>query len=140
MKKAVSIITIVLLSSCSSNKIFLNPDNKWHNVYALQAKDTVILKIIQYNRGHTHKSLKDSKTEVRLIKIRPFMDYEKLPNHVTNPSIELEKTEDTGPLDISQTGSIRIITLVGGIQLIARTDKNALLKIIKQKKQKHGNN
>jgi hypothetical protein len=135
------LLLVIFISSCSTTRINLVDDNKWHNVYALQTDTLAVLKVkVKYKKYKTLKG-ENPRTDLRLVRLTPFMNYDSLPE--TPPVIITTetRTEDFGPQDILQNGSVRIVTLGAGSQILSRTNQPNTIFIIKQLKTKqNGNN
>lgn len=57
---------------------------------------------------------------VRVIEIKPFSDYTKLPESDPAPGTTPVRFTDSGPLDMSIVGAWRIVTIGTGYELLAR--------------------
>jgi len=140
------LLIVVSLSSACQVRVKLPNDYKWKNVYSLQVDDSAIFEIKK--KG---KLRKGDATEIRIIRLVPFQDLEKLPEAKGLDEIIKEKncqelTEyfktntmpltfiDSGPLDLTPRNSRRIIKLSKGYMLIARTTSENTVIIIKPKK------
>lgn len=134
-------LLIIIISSCSTTRVHLVDDNLWHNVYALQADTIAVLKVkVKYKKYKVLKG-ESPRTDIRLVRLSPFMDYNSLPETPPDIITSETRTEDFGPQEFLQNGSVRIVTLDAGSQLLSRTDQSNAIFIIKQlKSNKNGNN
>ncbi len=141
----VTLILISLPSACQV-RVKLPNDYKWKNVYSLQVEDSAILEVKK--RG---KLKKGDITEIRILRLVPFQDLEKLPDLKGLDEIIIKKScqelveyfktttmpltlIDSGPLDLTPRNSKRVIKLSKGYMLIARTTSESAVLNVKQKK------
>lgn len=126
----------MLLAGCA-HVVPLKPDSKWHTIYSLQVPfKSVVLEIESVNasRPHCNKNRIPAKTEIRILHSESFQNFETLPDKIED-AIPREdriplKEADSGPHDMTLMGSRRLIPLISGKQIIARSwDSCAALKI-----------
>jgi hypothetical protein len=137
------ILILASISSVCQGRVKLPNDYKWKNIYAIQVDDSAVFEVKK--RG---KLKKGDITEIRIIRMVPFQDLEKLPDSKGLDEIIKEKncqelTEyfktnnmpltfiDSGPLDLTPKNSKRFIRLTKGYMLIARTTSDNTVIVIK---------
>lgn len=136
-------ITTVLLSGCA-HTITLKPDSKWHTVWSANRQNSDIdINIRKENSCDELASTQN--TEIRLVRLTHFMNFEHLPDSKEESEEFYSGTEhsgvplrllDSGPLDISQNGATYQIRITKGMALVSRTKEECSFLVIKKPKQK----
>lgn len=136
----VSLIYLVLgctLSGCA-HVVPLKPDSKWHTVYSLQVPSKSVeleVETTTASRPECDRNRIPDKTEIRILLSESFQNFETLPDKIEEAKpredgIPLNQA-DSGPYDMTLMGAKRLVPLISGKQLVARSrDGCAALNII----------
>lgn len=118
----------------------LKPDSKWHTIYSLQVpSESVELEVETTTafRPECEKNRIPDKTEIRILISESFQNLEALPDKIEDAPPRVDgiplRQADSGPYDMTLIGARRLIPLISGKQLLARSsDGCAALKITKR--------
>lgn len=139
----VKIFGIFILSAClalggCAHKVILKPDNKWHTVWSASRFDIDEALDIK-KKSNCDTPADQQQTEIRLIRLTHFMDVKNIPDTLSASTTFYSTTEhsgipirllDSGPMDISQSGSTYQVRLTKGMALLSRTTENCSYLLI----------
>ncbi|MDP9514739.1 hypothetical protein [Pseudomonas protegens] len=120
-----------------AHDIPLKPDYKWHTIYSLQVPSKSVefeVETTTASRAECKRNRVADKTEIRILLSESFQSFEALPDKLEEvkpreDGIPLSQA-DSGPYDMTLVGAKRLVPLISGKQLIARSrDGCAALKI-----------
>ena len=125
-----SVVALGFLAGCT-HLVPLVPDSKWHTVYSIQIPDkSVTLEVTASTvaRPHCDRRREPRPTEIRIILVESFQDLGQLPERLEDSKPREDgvplKVADSGPYDLTLVGSRRLLPLITGKQLVARTADN----------------
>lgn len=135
-RKLLCLIFGMMLAGCT-HVVPLKPDSKWHTVYSLQVPSKSVeleVEAVNASRPECERNRVPDKTEIRILLSESFQNFETLPDKIEDAKPREDgiplKQADSGPYDMTLMGSRRLIPLISGKQLIARSwDGCAALKI-----------
>ena len=121
------IAATALVSGCA-HVVPLTPDSKWHTIYSVQVPSkNVQLEIIAVNaaRPQCDRNRIPKRTEIRIVVSESFQDLDALPDKLESAKPREDgipvKLADSGPYDLTLMGAKRLVSLITGKQLLART-------------------
>ncbi|MFM5472019.1 hypothetical protein ACET7A_08575 [Aeromonas veronii] len=135
-QKLLCIVLGAMLAGCA-HVVPLKPDSKWHTIYSLQIPSKSVeleVETINASRPECERNRVPDKTEIRILVSESFQNLESLPDKIEDAQPRQDgiplKQADSGPYDMTLMGARRLVPLISGKQLIARTrDGCAALKI-----------
>ena len=134
--KLLCIALVTALAGCA-HVVPLKPDSKWHTIYSLQVPSKSVeleVETINASRPECERNRIPDKTEIRILLSESFQNFETLPDKIEDAKPREDgiplKQADSGPYDMTLMGARRLVPLISGKQLIARSgDSCAALKI-----------
>lgn len=129
---AAGILSACLVFGGCAHKVILKPDNKWHTVWSVSRTD-IDEKLNIKKKSDCDTPADQQQVEIRIIRLTHFMDVNNIPDTLSASATFYSTTEhsgvpirllDSGPMDISQSGSTYQIRLTKGMALISRTTEN----------------
>lgn len=131
------VITAATLVCGCAHVVPLTPDSKWHTIYSVQIPSkSVELEIVAVNasRPECDRNRIPKTTEIRILLSESFQNFDDLPDKLENAKPREDgipiKLADSGSYDLTLMGAKRLIPLITGKQLLARTsDQCAALKV-----------
>lgn len=135
-KMLIALFLVIILAGCA-HIVPLTPDSKWHTIYSLQVPSKNVeleVEAVTAFRPDCERSRIPFKTEIRVLLSESFQNFEALPDKVEEAKPREDgiplRQADSGPYDLTLMGSRRLIPLISGKQIIARSwDGCAALKI-----------
>lgn len=134
----VCILSISLSLSGCAHKITLKPDNEWHAVWSTNRVDIDETLDIE-KQSNCDTPADQQQAEIRIIRLTHFMDVNTIPDTLSASAAFYSTTEhsgvpirllDSGPMDISQSGSTYQVKLTNGMALISRTTEDCSFLVI----------
>ena len=118
----------------------LTPDDQWHTVRSLQVPNqSARLEVSTTTawRAECDGTRIPERTQIRVVQLESFQDLKKLPERLEDAKPRDDGipigVADSGPYDLTLVGATRIVPLITGKQLLARTaDRCAALFIFEQ--------
>lgn len=135
--RAIGTVTVAALSASCAHIVLLAPDNKWHTVYSLQVPSKSVeleLEAVNASREHCDRHRIPEITQVRIIQLESFQKLDSLPDLIEEAAPREDgipvRQADSGPYDLTLVGAKRLVPLITGKQILARTrDRCTVLKI-----------
>lgn len=130
------LVLVAALSGCA-HVVPLKPDSKWHTIYSLQVPSRSVeleVETTTASRPECERNRIPDKTEIRILLSESFQNFETLPDKIEDAQPREDgiplKLADSGPYDMTLIGARRLVPLISGKLLIARSrDGCAALKI-----------
>lgn len=116
----------------------LKPDSRWHTVYSLQIPSKSIeleFETVSVPRPACKKNRIPEKTEIRILLLESFQNLDALPDRIEDTVPRADGIPivlaDSGPYDMTLIGARRIIPLITGKQIVARSSDGCVALKIK---------
>lgn len=137
-KTVLASVSIALVFTGCAQIVPLKPDSKWHTVYSLQVPaKSVELEVVSITatRPECTSDRIPEKTEIRILISESFQNLDQLPDRLEDAKPRDDgiptKQADSGNYDLTLVGAMRMVPLISGKQLIARSwDGCTALKLI----------
>jgi hypothetical protein len=134
----VGILSISLALGGCAHKVTLKPDNEWHTVWSANRVDIDETLDVE-KKSNCDTPADQQQAEIRIIRLTHFMDVNNIPDTLSASTAFYSTTEhsgvpirllDSGPMDISQSGSTYQVKLTKGMALISRTTEDCSYLVI----------